>query len=400
MLFEKKPPVWEESGAEPGENLKKEGFKAGYKPPAAYFNWFFNGIYESVKEIQDKLAAELKKMAFKDTVGDTDITGVDGAKIKTGYVAPERIKTASQSANGLMAATDKKKLDGMEEGANNYKHPAAHPAAMVTEDATHRFVSDTDKNVWSSKAEKTAATQTANGLMAAADKKKLDGVGEGANNYVHPAAHPASMITPDSTHRFVTDAEKAVYTDKYTKNEVDNKFSTFETSIDWKESVTAFADLARTYPSPQDGWTVNVKDTDYTYRWSGTAWVAISANAIPLSTQSVDGKMSAADKKKLDGVAVGAEVNVQSDWGASDTASDTFIKNKPTKVSQFTNDSGFVAAAGGDVSNTKIATAENIATEFPVPAAGDAPKTFLGKMKKFTEDFRNLKTGLLTVGMR
>ena len=58
-----------------------------------------------------------------------------------------------------------------------------------------------------------------------------------------------------------------------------------------------------------------------------------------------------------------------------------------------------VIAAGGDISNTKIVTADSIATEFPVPAAGDTPKTFLGKMKKFVEDFKNIKTGLLTVGM-
>ncbi len=58
-----------------------------------------------------------------------------------------------------------------------------------------------------------------------------------------------------------------------------------------------------------------------------------------------------------------------------------------------------VAVSGGDISNTKIATADNITTEFPVPSAGDTPKAFLGKMKKFAEDFKNLKTGLLTVGM-
>lgn len=40
--------------------------------------------------------------------------------------------------------------------------------------------------------------------------------------------------------------------------------------------------------------------------------------------------MSSGDKKKLDGIASGAEVNVQSDWNVTDTASDAFIKNKPT----------------------------------------------------------------------
>lgn len=46
-------------------------------------------------------------------------------------------------------------------------------------------------------------------------------------------------------------------------------------------------------------------------------------------------------KNKLNGIATGAEVNVQSDWAVTSTSSDAFIKNKPTKVSQFTNDSGF-----------------------------------------------------------
>lgn len=124
--------------------------------------------------------------------------------------------------------------------------------------------------------------------------------------YTHPSTHTASMITPDSTHRFVTDMEKSTWADKYTKAEVDNKFSQLETAIDWKESVATYANIATTYPNPQDGWTVNVKDTDYTYRYNGSAWVAISANSIPLATSSVDGKMSKTDKTKLDGVSAGA----------------------------------------------------------------------------------------------
>ena len=35
-------------------------------------------------------------------------------------------------------------------------------------------------------ATKTVATQSANGLLSAADKKKLDGIATGANKYTHP----------------------------------------------------------------------------------------------------------------------------------------------------------------------------------------------------------------------
>lgn len=95
-------------------------------------------------------------------------------------------------------------------------------------------------------------------------------------------------------------SNKNNWNDKYTKNEIDNKFSTLENNIDWKESVATFADIAKTYPNPEDGWTVNVKDTDYTYRYSGSKWVAVSANAIPKATQSVDGLLSKEDKTNYD----------------------------------------------------------------------------------------------------
>ena len=43
-------------------------------------------------------------------------------------------------------------------------------------------------------------------------------------------------------------------------------------------------------------------------------------------------------KDKLDGIEAGAEVNEQSDWNETDSVADSFIKNKPTKLSNFTDD--------------------------------------------------------------
>ena len=50
------------------------------------------------------------------------------------------------------------------------------------------------------------------------------------------------------------------------------------------------------------------------------------------ATEIESGLMSAADKTKLDGIAEGAEVNVQSDWNVTNTTSDAYIKNKPTAL--------------------------------------------------------------------
>lgn len=125
--------------------------------------------------------------------------------------------------------------------------------------------------------------------------------------------------------RSTISTNKPNWDDKYTKNEVDNKFSALETAIDWKEAVNTFADLAATYPNPEDGWTVNVKDTDYTYRWSGTAWIAISANAIPKATQSVDGLLSKEDKAALDDT--NAKKHTHSNKSTLDKLTETLLTN-------------------------------------------------------------------------
>lgn len=53
-------------------------------------------------------------------------------------------------------------------------------------------------------------------------------------------------------------------------------------------------------------------------------------------------------KNKLNGIAAGAEVNVQANWSQTTTTADDYIKNKPTiptTTSQLTNNSGFITSA-------------------------------------------------------
>ena len=55
MEFNNIPPKWDAQGTEPSEELKTNGFLAGYKPPAAYFNYLFNKITACLKELQSIL---------------------------------------------------------------------------------------------------------------------------------------------------------------------------------------------------------------------------------------------------------------------------------------------------------------------------------------------------------
>ena len=73
--------------------------------------------------------------------------------------APKDLATTGKE--GLMSATDKAKLDGIQDGANNYQHPESHPATMITEDGTHRFITDTERTNWNDAKSKADAHQLA-----------------------------------------------------------------------------------------------------------------------------------------------------------------------------------------------------------------------------------------------
>lgn len=82
------------------------------------------------------------------------------------------------------------KLDGIEEGANKYIHPANHPASMITTDLTHQFVTATDKTRWDDKADKTLATPTNDGLMSKEYAQKLEDLESVVEDIPTPYTHP------------------------------------------------------------------------------------------------------------------------------------------------------------------------------------------------------------------
>jgi len=55
-------------------------------------------------------------------------------------------------------------------------------------------------------------------------------------------------------------------------------------------------------------------------------------------------------------------------------------------------------SAGGDISEMTIKTLDSITTDFPIPEAGEKPREFLGKVKKFFVDTKNWMTGVCLIG--
>lgn len=139
----------------------------------------------------------------------TNVTGLQSAldgKSDTGHTH----SLATTTTAGHMSGADKSKLDGIASGANNYLLPTASASELggvkvgSNLTITDGVLSATDTNTTYS-----AATTSTSGLMTPTDKVKLDGVAPNANNYAHPANHPASMITQDTSRRMVSDAQIA-----------------------------------------------------------------------------------------------------------------------------------------------------------------------------------------------
>ena len=98
---------------------------------------------------------------------------------------------ATAEADGLMSASDKSKLDGIESGANKTIVDAALDAS-----STNSVQNKAVKAALDGKAGTAVATASANGLMSAADKTKLDGVEAGANKTTVDAALDAGSANP------------------------------------------------------------------------------------------------------------------------------------------------------------------------------------------------------------
>ena len=135
---------------------------------------------ESAKAYVDKAIAELVdgSPAALDTLKELSAALGNDPNFATTVATQIGQKVDKVAGKGLSTedytSEEKAKLAGVAAGANNYQHPATHPATMIEQDASHRFVTDTEKTTWNGKASTAVATRSANGLMSAADKKKLD----------------------------------------------------------------------------------------------------------------------------------------------------------------------------------------------------------------------------------
>lgn len=133
---------------------------------------------------------------------------------------------ATQSASGLMSAADKKKLDGIATGATKITVDTA-----LSSTSTNPVQNKVINSALSGKAGTAVATTNANGLMSAADKTKLNGIATGANKTIVD-----TTLSDSSTNPVQNKVVKAALDNKADKTALDAKAD--KTALDGKLDKT------------------------------------------------------------------------------------------------------------------------------------------------------------------
>ena len=143
-------------------------------------------------------------------------------------------------------------------------------------------------------------------------KDKLDGIASGAEVNVqanwNESDSSSDAYIQNKPQNLVQDASYVHTDNNFTttlKDKLDGIASGAEVNVqaDWNQSDSAADDFIKNKPANL------VQDASYVH---------------------TDNNFTTSLKDKLDGIASGAEVNVQADWNESNSASDAYIQNKPT----------------------------------------------------------------------
>ncbi len=124
----------------------------------------------------------------------------------------------------------------------------------------------------------------------------------------------SSLITHQhDTVSHMSEKDRMIYTDKYTRSEVDNKLKGILYGQNWLKPVNKFEDLAVKYKNAKVGDTCNVLVNKSAYTFNGKEWVLSNSWFTPMVTSELNGLMSKEDKSKLDTVQEGANNYIHPD---------------------------------------------------------------------------------------
>ena len=102
MVFESELPIWQKLGTKPPDNiLNTEGWGAGKKPPADWFDWLFNRNYLALKELQEKSYA-----LPSSGIPKTDLATAVQTSLSKADSALQTVEAASTTTAGIVKIED------------------------------------------------------------------------------------------------------------------------------------------------------------------------------------------------------------------------------------------------------------------------------------------------------
>jgi len=121
----------------------------------SYFSLMFNKLFTKAK-VESVLTGVISTHSHSGTPGAATWGGIGGIlSDQTDLNSALGDKVDKVTGKGLSendyTDAEQTKLTGVEANANNYSHPANHAASIITQDSSNRFVSDTEKATWDSK---------------------------------------------------------------------------------------------------------------------------------------------------------------------------------------------------------------------------------------------------------
>jgi|GEM_PF-3287696 len=162
---------------------------------------------DDINKVQDSLVNIENEVERYKGANDLRVSNIEGSKAEKTYVDTEFLTKADKSDIYTKEETDGRiqniigtapsNLDTLQELAKALDNDANYASTVTTELAQ--------------KVDKVTGKQLSTEDYTTTEKTKLAGVQDNANNYVHPTSHPAAMITEDSIHRWTTDDEKALW---------------------------------------------------------------------------------------------------------------------------------------------------------------------------------------------
>ena len=277
-------------------NDKKKLDSYGSLPAGATGSKFLNDLGQFTAVTATLNSSDQAKLDKIITTGDGSLVLSNNGN----YVALPGLVT--QVKDGLMSSTDKTKLDGI-----LIDKTSGSTAKFLNEQGNFTdFVVDAKNVNYNPPA---GSRLTATTVQGAFDEvlNKVSNIDDSAATTSTTSTYSISKINDllrsksNTGHNHSVTDITDLTANYYTQAQVDSKIKNAANAMIWQPPVNEIADLATTYPNPENGWTVIVQNENSFYRYNGTTWVNFGTMQFnSLVTSSENGLMSSADKIKLD----------------------------------------------------------------------------------------------------